>query len=296
MKKLSTILFTALMAIVLAACGDNTSDAPANNDNASANNNEEVNAPEEEQAGLGEDTLDAEELYEKITVANAELESFSTKMDMEQSMNIDGENMDFDSKLDMDVVQNPFSLKQIMTMELPEVGEQSIEAYLTEDGFYMFEPEQEQWMKLPSELSEQIIQQSESQADLQSQLAQFDGLQDGLSVDETDDHYVLKFKSTDDSFDQVFQEAIENNMPPELGIDTSMFEDITFNDVQYELFVHKDNYYMSELNMIMDYDMEIEGEKLNTKQNIKSTYDNYNEIDEIKVPEEVLENAVEMEM
>src|SRR5699024_3014224 len=149
---------------------------------------------------------------------------------------------------------------------------------------------------LPSELSEQIIQQSESQADLQSQLAQFDGLQDGLSVDETDDHYVLKFKSTDDSFDQVFQEAIENNMPPELGIDTSMFEDITFNDVQYELFVHKDNYYMSELNMIMDYDMEIEGEKLNTKQNIKSTYDNYNEIDEIKVPEEVLENAVEMEM
>lgn len=288
MKKLSMMLFTAILVIVLAACGDDTSNAPANN--------EEVNVPEDEQAGLGDDTLDAEELYEKITVANAELESFSTKMDMEQSMNVDGENMDFDSKLDMDVVQNPFSLKQVMTMELPEVGEQSIEAYLTEDGFYMLDPEQDQWMKLPSELSEQIIQQSESQADLQTQLAQFDGLQDGFSVDETDDHYVLKFKSTDDSFDQVFQETIENNMPPELGIDTDMFKDITFNDVQYELLVHKDNYYMSELNMIMDYDMEIEGEKLNTKQNIKTTYDNYNEIDEIKVPKEILDDAVEMEM
>jgi len=289
MKKLSMMLLTAILAIVLAACGDDTSNAPANN-------NEVVNAPEEEKAGLGEDTLDAEGLYEKITVANAELESFSTKMDMEQSMNIDGENMDFDSKLDMDVVQNPFSLKQVMTMELPEVGEQSIEAYLTEDGFYMLDPEQDQWMKLPSEFSEQIIQQSESQADLQTQLAQFDGLQDGLSVDETDEHYVLKFESTDDGFDQIFKETIENNMPAEMGLDMEMFDDITFNDVQYELFVHKDNFYMSELNMIMDFDMEIEGEKLNTKQNIQSTYDNYNEIDEIKVPEEVLDNAVEMEM
>ena len=159
MKKLSGILLTVLMVIVLAACGDNTSDAPAANDN----KNGEVNAPDN--ADLGEDSLNAEELYEKITVANAELESFSTKMDMTQTMEIDGENMDIQSVIDMDVVQNPFSLKQVMTMDMPEVGEQSIEAYLTEDGFYMLDPEQDQWMKLPSEFSEQIIQQSEAQAD-----------------------------------------------------------------------------------------------------------------------------------
>lgn len=290
MKKLSGILLTVLMVIVLAACGDNTSDAPAANDN----KNGEVNAPDN--ADLGEDSLNAEELYEKITVANAELESFSTKMDMTQTMEIDGENMDIQSVIDMDVVQNPFSLKQVMTMNMPEIGEQSIEAYLTEDGFYMLDPEQDQWMKLPSEFSEQIIQQSEAQADLQSQLAQFDGLQDGLTVDETADHYVLNFKSTDNDFEEIFKETIENNFPEEMGLDMNMFDDITFNDVQYELLVQKDNFYMSELNMIMDFDMEIEGEKLNTKQNIQSTYDNYNEIDEIKVPKEVLDNAVEMEL
>lgn len=293
MRKLHMILFSALLVIVLAACGNNETNAPANNnESASAENGEEVNAPD----NAGEDKLDVEEVYEKVTVANAELESFATEMDMSQKMEVDGEVVDIASKLDMDVVQDPFSLKQTMTMDIPQAGKQEMESYLTEDGFFVFNPEEEQWMKLPTEFSDQIIQQSEQQADLQGQLAQFEGLKDGFTLDETEDEYILKFNSTDDDFDQVFKETIKNNIPEEMGLDMEMFENIQFNDVQYELFVKKDNFYMSELNMNMDYDMEVEGQKINSKQDIKTTYSKYNEIDEIIVPDEVIEEAVEMEL
>ncbi len=48
--------------------------------------------------------------------------------------------------------------------------------------------------------------------------------------------------------------------------------------------------------MIMDMEITAEGQKISMKQNMNGQYSNYNKVEAITVPQEVLDTAVEMEM
>ena len=43
--------------------------------------------------------------------------------------------------------------------------------------------------------------------------------------------------------------------------------------------------------MVIDMDMTMDGETINLKMNVKTNFSKFNEIDEIVVPQEVMDNA-----
>lgn len=284
----------------MTACGNNADDANVNNDNQNESkqeiedvtNNEAENEPTEK-----EDTLSPEALFQKMNEANNSLESFSTETTIHQVMTIDGEEMSVNSVTSMDIIMDPLTMQQTIFTDVPDVGEQEVETYFTDEGFFMFDPEQDKWLKMPDELSGDLLKQLTEQANIDSQMQQFDAFIENFAVDEKDDHYLLTFKADDDSFNEQMMETLQGALPEEMGMmGEELFEQMTFNDMQYEMIIDKENYYIHTLQMTMDFDMELEGDTMHSVQSMKMTYDNYNNVGEIVVPDEILENAEEMEM
>ena len=306
MKKVLLTIFSALLLIVLSACGNNSNDANATNNNTNnesktenVENNEANNNGEEakEETDDADGNSDAEELLQKATEANNSLESFSAEADMKQLMVMDGEEMDINSTTSMDIIMDPMTMKQTIVTDIPDAGKQETEAYFTEDGYYMLDPESDTWMKLPDELSGQLLAQAEAQANVEQQLEQMKPLMKDFTVEEKDDHYLLIFKSDDETLDDSLMEMVQASLPDEMQMmGEEIFENTTFNSLNYEMKIDKDNYYVQALNMTMDMDMKIEEQEMNLNQDMKMTYSNYNEVDEIVVPDDVIENAEEIEM
>src|SRR5699024_1670389 len=135
MKKIMHILFAALLVIVLAACGDdetsgetdntenNTPQTEENKQDDGEVEDESDTADKEKEEKPAGDNAKAKEVFDKAAEANKDLNSFHVVMDMVQNMESDdGESFDSVSAIDMDIVQEPLSMKQVMTMDLGELG------------------------------------------------------------------------------------------------------------------------------------------------------------------------------
>lgn len=286
MHKFNQVIFFALLLFVLAACGQTAEPTTSDDSNENNANTEETSSD-----------LTLAEVFDKASEANNNLESFSIIMDMKQNMNIGDESTDMHSSITMDVVQEPLSLKQITSVDLGELGVQEMESYFTEDGFFLYEPTEDQWMKLPSELSEEVLQLSDSQMNVDDQLGQFKDFVDDFTFEQDDTHYILHLDAEGEKFNELFAQTMGDMMPEDmLGLEVDIFENINFNQVEYEIYIHKDTFYFEDMNVKMDYDMEIEGESFSLKQDIQSTYSNHNEIGEIIVPDDVIDQAVELDI
>ncbi|MEJ8778047.1 DUF6612 family protein [Pseudogracilibacillus sp. ICA-222130] len=307
MKKVLLTIFSAMLLIVLSACGNNSNDVNATNNNTNnetetetenVENNEANNNGEEaeEETDNAEGNSDAEELLQKATEANNNLESFSVEADMKQLMVMDGEEMDINSTTSMDIIMNPMTMKQTIVTDIPDAGKQETESYFTKDGYFMLDPESDTWMKLPDEITGQLLAQVEAQANVEQQLVQMKPLMKDFTAEEKDDHYLLIFKSDDETLDDSLMEVIQASLPDEMQMMGDIFENATFNSLNYEMKIDKDNYYVQALNMTMDMDMKMEEQDINLNQDMKMTYSNYNGVDEIVVPDDVIENAEEIEM
>ncbi|AIC93846.1 DUF6612 family protein [Shouchella lehensis] len=63
----------------------------------------------------------------------------------------------------------------------------------------------------------------------------------------------------------------------------------------YSLVVDKDTFYQQSVAMSVDMLMEEEGETANFTMDVAGTYSMYNEIESIDIPDEVIENSVDIE-
>jgi len=164
-----------------------------------------------------------------------------------------------------------------------------------DESTYVFDPQEDEWMKFPSELSQEIIQLSDEQTDLGQQIDQFVEFVDDFTVEEDGDDYNLTLHATGEKFHDLLYETIKDSLPQDLGADQDIVNSLKFGDVEYTIILNKDTYYYSDLNVLMDYEMELEGQKIDVHQDIQSTYSNHNTINEITVPQEVIDEAVEFE-
>lgn len=270
LKKLATIIMGGLLIIALGAC----------NQTAGSNS--------------GERTL--QEVFEKTSEANQGLDSFSMGMDLKQNMDMNGETNDIDSVMEIDVITDPFNMKQSMTLDMGEgMGKQEMEMYLTDDSLYVYEPNQQQWMKTANEYSDKIIQMTDVQTDLSNQLDQFKEFLDDFTIEEDGDSYILTLDANGEKFNELLTGTIINSIPQNEIFTNDVLDTLNFHQVEYELFINKETFYYTNLNVTMDYELDVEGQKVKLIQDIKQTYSNHNQIDEITVPQEAIDQAVEVE-
>ena len=285
LKKTLSVLLSAMLMFILAAC------------NQTATTVNESSKTEEENKKENTSELTLEQVMTNSMEASEEMKSFAVQMDMKQEMTVPGqtEAINMESAIDMKVVTEPMTLYQKMDMKMNDVGADnalSTETYFSADGIYILDPAANQWMKFPKEMSDQLMQLSNQQTNPAEEIKKLQQFVDDFSFEQDEQNYILKLNASGDKF----TEFIKETFPEELSAGEDMFNNMKINKVTYEILIDKETYYPTSLNTIMDMEITAEGETLKMKQNMKGKYSDFNTIEEVKVPQEVIDNAVEMDM
>ncbi|WP_264738835.1 DUF6612 family protein [Cytobacillus firmus] len=289
MKKSLAILTGFLMILMLAACNET---AKPVNESAGGTDKEETKTEDASELTL-------EEVLTNSTEASEELKSFSVNMDMSQEMSsgTEGENMNINSVIDMDVTTDPMAFYQKMTMSMDGTEESyDVESYFTEEGMFLYDAAGEQWMKFPKEMSDDLLQMSSQQTNPGEELKKLQEFVDDFTFEQDAKNYILKLKADGEKFNDFVKETAAETLPPELAANGEVLDNMKINGVEYEIVIDKETFYPSVLNMIMEMEITAEGQTISMKQNMNGQYSNYNKVEAIAVPQEVLDTAAEMEM
>ena len=286
MKKWTALLAASVLTFGLAACNSTAT-------------------PTSETAKENTSEMTLKQVYEKSLAQSESIESLSAVIDMNQLIKVpsQGVEMNTTSEMTMDMVVEPLSVYQKGTTVMTVPGEESampaqeieIESYMTEDGFFMYDSMSAQWMKLPTDMYAQMMAMSENQADPAQQLKDLEQFMDDFTFEQTDSEYVLKLEASGDQFNELVQKQLSETMPEGMVEEEELLKDLKIEKVYYEIFIDKKTFNTTGFNMVMDMTMPVEGEEMTLSQDLKSTFSNYNNVEPIKVPQEILDSAQVME-
>lgn len=280
------------LAFMLAACSDDAN-APAEQ----AQENEEPQEEREE----AEEELTAEDVLEQSVEAAQNLESAEVSMDITQEMEAPEQEVSFlmQTQTDAQIITDPLTMYQTgaVTLEAEgETDEQELELYLVDDVIYMNDAVSGEWLKMDT--SAFPVDQLEPQSPVE-QLEIMQRFTNNMEMEETEDQYVLKITGDGDELMDFTREIMEEYMDEELmnqleQEEIDIFENMSIQNVYYELFIDKESFETTALNLDMEMSIEAEGESLDIVQSVTSEYTGINSVDSIEVPQEVKDEAIDI--
>lgn len=165
---------------------------------------------------------------------------------------------------------------------------------MTEDGLFMHESVTNQWMKMPSEQFDAIMGQSAGQADPEEQLEALKGFINDFKFEQTDKEYKLTMDAAGEQFKQYMLEQMQQNNNMALPEDQQVLENMTFDKINYVITIDKETFDILNMYMVADLNIEIDGQSMSMKMDTKIVYNNFNGVQSIEVPQEVIDQAVEV--
>ena len=241
----------------------------------------------------------AQEVYKKTIAVAEEQKSMHAKMEIDQLIKVPSQELEMISKIkmDMDMIMEPLSMYQKMNMDMGEQGKLDAEIYMTDAGFFMNEPGSGEWIKLPDEMYEGMIGQMGGGADPTLDMNMFKEFADDFKFEQTEDAYILTLSASGDKFSKLFKAVATENMPAGLEMNeeqAEVMENMEVKSLDYEIFIDKKTFYTNAFNMKMDMTMKVEGQEMHIDQKVNAGISNINKIDKIEVPQEVLDNAIDI--
>jgi len=268
LKRLLTVLMAAMLMTILTACGE-----------------------------------DEEEVYEKAVEVANDMESAEIKAVVDQTIDYpeEGEPIKTENTFDMEMTLDPMAIHQkgathLIMEDMEDIMD--LEMYLIEDDLYIYESTSKQWLKTTTEMFD-AIDMGDQQQDPAEQLKMIQDYTKELEFEENDDSYMLTLNADGEEFDKLFQEVLDETLPAELmdslGKDEQeMLKSMKMNALDYKIEINKKNYEMKSFNMKSDITLEVEGDELTIAQDMKAVYSNINGVDPIVVPQDVIDQAVDM--
>ncbi|RNA70516.1 DUF6612 family protein [Alteribacter keqinensis] len=241
-----------------------------------------------------DDGLTAEEILLKSEEAMEELTSYSMSMKSTQEMSADGDTQEMDMESEIDVLMEPLTMFQTTTMDMMGIS-MNYDTYFSEEhGFFMEDPNAGGWFKLPDSFMEEMMALSDVQMSPEEQLQPFKDNIEELTVETEEDHYIVTLKG-----DGLDTDALKEQISSITGDGMSeMYGDaldsMDVHELEYELFIDRETFYNTEANIYMDTTVDDGMFELDLKQNIHILFTNFNGIDDLEVPGEVIENAEEV--
>lgn len=303
MKKIKWLVTGLACTVALVACGNedaSTEESTTNNETeaaASEDGTEEATTDESEEEGTTEGTTeDAKSILEQSINAMTDVESFSMDMTMDQTMEMEGEEpLEMSTKLKMDAIQDPLSFYQVIESPDPLSGELTeVEQYFVDGEIYTYDPSQDMWIKMSGDLiGMNDIEDLEMSPD--EQLETLMNFADDITVEDEGDRYALTIDGSGDELKEIAKELANAEADATMQADMDqIFEGMNITKLDYVLYINKETYYQEEMSMNLDMEMEAEGDTVTISQVSSGTFGKFNEIDEITVPSEAIDNAVEM--
>jgi hypothetical protein len=282
-NKMKWFLLVPFSTLALAACGS---------DNTSGDGGQEAEAETEPAAETEE--LTAEDVLVKTSEAMEALDSFRMEMSMDYGMEYDGQPMEMSIGMTADMIQEPLSAYLSTTMSDSETGmDFTTDQYMVDDVFYMQNPLGPEWMKY--DMSEDPAFAAEMEIDTQEQLDVLKSVAEHIALEEEEGAYVLKVDGSDKEMNSLVESFMEMGQEDALPTEEDMaaMEGFELKNVTYTIYVNKETYLQEK--MVMDFEMAFDDESgsFSMSGTAEATYSKFNEFDEIDIPQEVLDNAVD---
>ncbi|MEQ7052778.1 DUF6612 family protein [Paenibacillus alvei] len=282
MKKWVALLLGAILVVSMTACGDKK-DAAGANSSSTAQTTTETEKKDAQVPSV-------DELIQKSIDASKSLKGFSSEGQVKQDITISQgdqkQEQNTDIKVKSDITKNPFNLHQEMTMS---VGgqEQKIVQYITKDGIYS--QMNEQWTKA-ADVKAEVLEGAEKGVSPERFLEQFKTIAKDTKVSEEGTNYILTADLSGDGFKELAKALSQSGSGSNPQME-AMLEDMKINSIKMKFGVNKESYQPTISDIDMSMEAEEQGQKVELKMVMTSTFSKHNEIGEIKVPQEVLDSA-----
>ncbi|MDT0121468.1 hypothetical protein Q9R46_02360 [Paenibacillus sp. RRE4] len=284
MKKWTTMIIGALLAVSLAACGNDTDKSatpPAGNETTNESNN-----TTEQNAAVP--TLD--ELLAKTGEATKALKSFTTEANIDQKIKLDaGENsqdQQVKTSLKMDIIKDPMMIYQ--EMELDMSGQkQNVKQYITSDKIYS--QVGDQWVAIPEDQTKALIEQLKASMNPEKELDQFKKVKEDVKITEEGDNYVLNADVSGDNVKELAKSVMEQN-----GSDAqmqAMLDQMNIKSMKMKYLINKETSLMEKIDVEMVMEMEQNNQKMTMDMKMDTSFSNHDKVAEIKIPQEALDSA-----
>ncbi|MFJ7953184.1 DUF6612 family protein [Lysinibacillus sp. NPDC096418] len=264
-------------------------------------------------------SLPLEEVFNKALAKQQDIKSMKTTMTMTQAIEVNEGKETFkantSTKMLMDVVIDPmqFFVEGTVAMTEPESGEameMPLKMYMTaKDGMYMYEATEGAWIKFPSDMFNSynaILDQAGVQASAADQLEMLKEFAKDFTLKETDNSYILTLNADGEKFNKLIKDQVSALLPMmETGTEDKEAElaeeqilaslsNMSFDNVKYQLTIDKKSFDIKNIVMDMTLAMTMEDVKMKIDQKSNITYDEFNTIKTITIPQDVLKNAKEL--
>ena len=296
MKKWTSILLGAVLLISLtAACSNGANNTPANS--AAPTNASEPAVTDPSAENSEEEAIPtAEELIQRIDEAGNSLKSYSMESTMDQNIAIDDNGTKQEQEISMqissDIITQPYAAYQKISMSNPNIegmeGMDGSEQYMTPEGIYV--KVNGEWVKLPDQDAEPLLNEMKNQSNPQSQFAQLEAVMDELNVGEEGDNYTLTASLSGEGLQEIAKSYLNQSGGADPQTEAMIEQmDIKRLDMNYK--ISKETYYPVDVAVVMEMDTEIENQKLSLVMDMTTKFTGYNNIEEIKVPQEAIDSA-----
>ncbi|UTR07740.1 hypothetical protein MM326_06925 [Alkalihalobacillus sp. LMS6] len=290
MKKMTWLLVAPASTLMLVACGGDETGGEAGTED--ANTNEEVQENE---------SLSIEEVLQRTEDAMNDVNSFRTEMDMTYDVEADGEDgnesMQVGLNTMIDAIADPLAFEMSTTISASELGvDIGMDQYFVDGNFYMQSPLGGEWMSM--DISDEMEMEEELQVDEQEQLQMLRDMMDQIEMTEEDNTYVISMEGNNEDVQELIYWYMDMGGQNEMALPQEelemMMENMEIENMSYSLVIDQETFRQQSVVMNVDMMMEEDGESMSFTMDIDGTYSMYNEIDSIDIPDEVIENSVDL--
>ncbi|PKR78475.1 hypothetical protein CEY16_01580 [Halalkalibacillus sediminis] len=269
---------------------ENEEDDQGEEENEGEDQSEEVedeDSSDDSNSDSGKNVLgDTDSILEKTAKAMEEVTSFKGVSEYYDDSTSNGVNEVSETLFTMEIVLSDPAKMHAEGESIMDSGEESMfEMYMAEGDLYIFADGN--WFTMPT-TSEYGSMYEQYKVFEEEQIDEYLKFSKHFSVTDQGDHYLLSFEGDHEDYKNVIMGASFGAQNETLK---EHYENMQISNGSYEIKVDKDTFYMTEYSI--EYEAETTGEIGEVKQYHKGTYklSDFNAIDEITVPEEVVDNA-----
>ncbi|MCM3595457.1 hypothetical protein M4D55_06580 [Metabacillus idriensis] len=286
MKKTGWIV-SLLFALLLAGCGQNTA-ADEEKDNKGTETAE--TEAESKETSETDKKATSQEVLAAASEKSAELKNFAMDGTLNMVMKSGEETMETNADMQTKTNVDPLVMQQTMQMEA-EGQTNTIDMYMDEEFIYIKDLQSGGWVKMKQAgpgMGEMMNQQKTmTPAD---QIKQLEQMADDIQMEETESEYILNVKGNGEKL-----MSLTGSM---MGSDPAMqaaLEQMDIEQIDYTYTLDKETYFPKSLNMDIKMFITENDQKIEMQQTITSQFSEMNELENFSIPEEVLNEAVEVD-
>lgn len=242
-----------------------------------------------------------EEVYNEAMARQAELKSVTANVVADQKITFGtGEQMMemlSTTVMKMDTQMEPLALFADGTIAMETNGEtidMPMQLYMTEtDGLFVQDGAADTWMRLPTEMTDQMLDQLGTHGNAAEQLAQLQAYVSDFTFEQTDTDYLLTLVADDEKFNELILASAGTALEEMTAEEQQVLDTMTFEDAVYTLTIDKKTYDTKKVDMDFVMKMDMDGQQSVIDTTSTVTFSNFNAVEPITIPQSVIDEAVE---